>query len=68
MGVVLAGGVGASSGLFLDEARDHYGALLTGSGHRRLARIRATQLGEAAGVIGASAIARSDLSSVPATR
>lgn len=66
--IVLAGGVGASSGLFLDEARDHYGALLTGSGHRRLARIRGTQLGEAAGVIGAAAIARSDLSPVHATR
>ncbi|GAA2070205.1 ROK family protein [Williamsia deligens] len=66
--IVLAGGVGASSGLFLDEARDHYAALLTGSGHRRLARIRGTQLGEAAGLIGASAIARSDLARVSATR
>jgi len=64
--IVLAGGVGASSGLFLDEAREHYGAMLTGSGHRRLARIRGTQLGEAAGMIGAADIARSDLRRVPA--
>ncbi|MBT0565288.1 ROK family protein [Williamsia sp. CHRR-6] len=65
--IVLAGGVGASSGLFLDEAREHYGALLTGSGHRRLARIRGTQLGEAAGMIGAAAIARSRVVQVSAS-
>jgi glucokinase len=59
--IVLAGGVGAAGGLFLDEAREHYGAMVTGSGHRRLARIRSTQLGEAAGMIGAAAVARSDL-------
>jgi glucokinase len=56
--VVLAGGVGSSSGLYLDEAREHYSALLTGAGHRRMARIRGTQLGEAAGMIGAAQIAR----------
>ena len=58
--VVLAGGVGSSSGLFLDEAREHYSALLTGAGHRRMARIRGTQLGEAAGMIGAAQIARTE--------
>jgi len=46
--------VGASSGLFLDEAREHYARLVTGAGYRQLARIRGTQLGEAAGVIGAA--------------
>ncbi|MFT4043620.1 MAG: ROK family protein [Gordonia sp. (in: high G+C Gram-positive bacteria)] len=56
--IVLAGGVGASSGLFLDEAREHYARLVTGSGHRQLARIRGTQLGENAGVIGAAEVAR----------
>lgn len=38
---MLAGGVGASSGLFLDEAREHYARLVTGAGYRQLARIRA---------------------------
>lgn len=56
--VVLAGGVGSSSGLYLDEAREHYSALLTGAGHRKMARIRGTQLAEAGGMIGAAQIAR----------
>lgn len=56
--IVIAGGVGGSAPLFLDEARDHYGALVTGSGHRPLARVRGTQLGEAAGMIGAAELAR----------
>lgn len=56
--VVMAGGVGSSSGLYLDEAREHYSALLTGAGHRKMARIRGTQLGEAGGMIGAAQIAR----------
>ncbi|GEE03361.1 glucokinase [Gordonia spumicola] len=60
--IVLAGGVGAASGLFLDEARDHYAASVTGAGHRQLARIRGTQLGESAGVIGAAQVAREGLS------
>ncbi|WP_026919541.1 ROK family protein [Gordonia shandongensis] len=59
--VVLAGGVGAASGLFLDDAREHYAAAITGSGHRSLARIRGTQLGESAGVIGAAQVARQGL-------
>ncbi len=56
--IVLAGGVGAASGLFLDEAREHYARLVTGAGHRQLARIRGTQLGESAGMIGAAEVAR----------
>lgn len=56
--IVLAGGVGTASGLFLDEAREHYARLVTGAGHRQLARIRGTQLGESAGVIGAAEVAR----------
>lgn len=56
--VVLAGGVASSSGLFLDDARDHYARALTGSGHRPLARIRTTQLGEAAAMVGAADLAR----------
>lgn len=56
--IVLAGGLGAASGLYLDEAREHYAAMVTGAGHRQLARLRATQLGESAGVIGAAQVAR----------
>lgn len=56
--VVLAGGVAASAPLFLDEAREHYAAALTGSGHRPLARIRTAELGEQAGMVGAAQLAR----------
>lgn len=59
--IVIAGGVAGSAGLFLDDARDHYARALTGSGYRPLARIRATQLGEGAALIGAADLARSAL-------
>ncbi|MFC8530631.1 ROK family glucokinase [Nocardia sp. NPDC057227] len=59
--VVIAGGVSTSSRLFLDEAREHYARSVTGAGHRPLARIRTTQLGEAAGMIGAAELARAAL-------
>ncbi|TJZ77760.1 ROK family protein [Rhodococcus oryzae] len=61
--VVIAGGVASSAPLFLDDAREHYATLITGSGHRPLARIRPTQLGEAAGMIGAAELARTELES-----
>lgn len=57
--VVVAGGVSSSAPLFLDEARELYSGLVTGAGHRPLARIRTTQLGEAAAMIGAAELARS---------
>ncbi|GGK66482.1 ROK family glucokinase [Nocardia camponoti] len=57
--IVIAGGVSSSAPLFLDEAREHYAASVTGAGHRPLARLRTTQLGEAAGMIGAAELARS---------
>ncbi|MFT4086064.1 MAG: ROK family protein [Gordonia sp. (in: high G+C Gram-positive bacteria)] len=63
--IVLAGGLGAASGLYLDEAREHYAAMVTGTGHRQLARIRTTQLGESAGVIGAAQVARVRLADRP---
>lgn len=63
--IVLAGGVGAASGLFLDEAREHYARLVTGAGHRQLARIRGTQLGESAGVVGAAEVARQGIRDKP---
>ncbi|WP_067655117.1 ROK family glucokinase [Nocardia harenae] len=59
--VVVAGGVSTSAPLFLDEAREHYARSVTGAGHRPLARIRTTQLGEAAGMIGAAELARAAL-------
>ncbi|MFC0313822.1 ROK family protein [Gordonia phosphorivorans] len=62
--VVIAGGLGSASGLYLDEAREHYTAMVTGAGHRQLARIRATQLGESAGVIGAAKVAKLGLAAL----
>jgi glucokinase len=55
--VVIAGGVSESAPLFLDDARDHYRALVTGAGHRPLARIRPAMLGDDAGLVGAAALA-----------
>lgn len=57
--VVIGGAVSESAPLFLDEAREHYAAVVTGSGYRRLARIRTTQLGVEAGIVGAALLARS---------
>ncbi|MGF6881034.1 glucokinase [Nocardia sp. GAS34] len=59
--IVIAGGVSSSAGLFLDEAREHYAAAITGGRHRPMARIRAAQLGEGAGMIGAAELARAAL-------
>jgi glucokinase len=56
--VVIGGGVSASAPLFLDEAREHYAATVTGAGRRPLARIRTAQLGDAAAVVGAAHLAR----------
>jgi glucokinase len=56
--VVVGGGVSGSAPLFLDEAREHYARVVTGAKHRPMARIRAAQLGEQAGVIGAAELAR----------
>lgn len=56
--IVLAGGVSSSAPLYLAQAREHYAAAVTGAGHRQLARIRTTALGEAAGMVGAAELAR----------
>ncbi|WP_442912784.1 ROK family glucokinase [Kutzneria sp. CA-103260] len=56
--VVIGGGVSESAPLFLDDAREHYAAVVTGSGYRPLARIRTAQLGDDAGIVGAAAMAR----------
>lgn len=63
--IVVGGGVSASAPLFLDEAREHYATVVTGAGHRPLARIRTAQLGgDDAGIVGAAALAR-DLVAAP---
>jgi glucokinase len=56
--IVIGGGVSESAPLFLDAARAHYAARLTGRGNRPLARVCPAQLGEAAAVVGAAEIAR----------
>jgi glucokinase len=56
--IVVGGGVSESAPLFLDEAREHYATVVTGAGHRPLARIRTAQLGGDAGIVGAAALAR----------
>ncbi len=56
--IVIGGGVSESAPLFLDDAREHYAARLTGRGNRPLARVRVAQLGAAAAVVGAAEVAR----------
>ncbi len=56
--IVIGGGVSESAPLFLDDARAHYAARLTGRGNRPLARVRVAQLGAAAAVVGAAEVAR----------
>ncbi|SDN60317.1 ROK family protein [Allokutzneria albata] len=55
--IVIGGGVSQSAPLFLDDAREHYASLVTGAGHRPLARIRTAQLGDDAGIVGAASLA-----------
>lgn len=66
--IVIAGGVSSSAPQFLDEAREEYARAITGAGHRPLARIRTTQLGEAAGMIGAAELARATLAETGRSR
>ncbi|MTD53527.1 ROK family protein [Amycolatopsis pithecellobii] len=60
--VVIAGGVSGSATLFLDEAREHYTAAITGGRHRPLARIRTAHLGDNAAMVGAATMALEALS------
>ncbi len=57
--VIVAGGVVESAPMFLDQACEHHAAVVTGAGHRPLARIRAAQLSEDSGIVGAALLARS---------
>jgi glucokinase len=56
--VVIGGGVSESAPLYLDAAREHYAASVTGAARRPLMRIRTAQLGEAAAVVGSAQLAR----------
>ena len=56
--VVVGGGVSESAPLFLDDARERYASVVTGAGHRPLARIRTAQLGDDAGLVGVATLAR----------
>ena len=56
--VVLAGGVSESAHLFLQPAREHYAAAITGAGHRPLAQVRVARHGDEAGIVGAATLAR----------
>jgi len=56
--IVIAGGVPSSASLFLDEARNTYARSVTGAGYCHLVRVRATQLGTDASIIGAAELAR----------
>ncbi|MGH3256771.1 MAG: ROK family protein, partial [Streptosporangiaceae bacterium] len=54
---VIGGGVSEAGDLLLDPARAAFDRALTGRGHRPLAEIRAAQLGEDAGIVGAADLA-----------
>jgi glucokinase len=62
---VIGGGVSEAGDLLLDPARAAFAHALTGRGHRPLAEIRAAQLGEDAGIVGAADLARQ--ASIPQT-
>ncbi len=56
--IVIGGGVSESAPMFMDDARERYASVVTGAGHRPLARIRTAQLGDDAGIVGAATLAR----------
>jgi glucokinase len=55
---VIGGGVSEAGDLLLDPARAAFERALAGHGHRPLPEIRAAQLGEDAGIVGAADLAR----------
>jgi glucokinase len=54
---VIGGGVSGAGDLLLDPARAAFERALTGRGYRPLAEVRAAQLGEDAGIVGAAGLA-----------
>ncbi|GAA4863159.1 ROK family protein [Saccharopolyspora rosea] len=63
--VVIAGGVSDSAHLFLDAAREHYAASVTGAGHRPLAAVRVARCGDMAAIVGAATLAREHVAATP---
>ncbi|MCE1177442.1 MAG: ROK family glucokinase [Micrococcales bacterium] len=57
---VIGGGVSAAGDLLLGPARETFGRQLTGRGYRPKAEIRAAELGNEAGLVGAADLARRD--------
>jgi glucokinase len=55
---VIGGGVSEAGDLLLTPARRAYAELLSGAGHRPLTEIRAAELGNDAGIVGAADLAR----------
>jgi glucokinase len=55
---VIGGGVSEAGELLLDPARTAFERALAGRGHRPLAEIKAAELGEDAGIVGAADLAR----------
>ncbi len=62
---VIGGGVSEAGELLLDPARAAFERALTGRGHRPLAEIKAAQLGEDAGIVGAADLARENSQAAP---
>jgi glucokinase len=54
---VIGGGVSEAGDLLLDPARAAFERALTGRGHRPIAEVKAAQLGEDAGIVGAAGLA-----------
>ncbi|MCU1675493.1 MAG: putative glucokinase, family [Frankiales bacterium] len=55
---VVGGGVCLAGGILIEPARVAFAASLTGGGHRPVAEVRAAELGNDAGLIGAADLAR----------
>ncbi|GAA3012414.1 ROK family protein [Actinokineospora diospyrosa] len=55
--VVIGGGVSGSAELFLGDAVRRYEAVMTGAGHRPVARVVGAEMGEEAGMVGAAVLA-----------
>jgi glucokinase len=54
---VIGGGVSEAGDLLLDPARAAFERALTGRGHRPIAEVKAAELGEDAGIVGAAGLA-----------
>jgi glucokinase len=64
---VIGGGVSEAGDLLLDPARAAFDRALTGRGHRPVAEVKAAQLGEDAGIVGAAGLAIEAASQTQAT-